>query len=133
MNEKIEQIRRAISDLDSDEAKAVRKGRARIVQDSAQALCKIFLELGPCFAVTIGYTVPSEKQGESETTFAFGFSSPQFGAAHSVALAKQLSQHGGALLEELERLREANRDPSVGGGPGGGDESDGGEPGGAAG
>jgi hypothetical protein len=96
--------------------KAIREARLSIVSRTADALAKLVVELGPCHAVTVAFTMPAADQGEEEgksklTTHAFsGWFDPNIAAAHYAEASDVLNRQHVELQkkldeEELERRK----------------------------
>jgi len=89
--------------------KAIREARLSIVHRTADALAKLLVELGPCHAVTVAFTMPAPDQGEEEgmsklmTQCLSGWYDPNMASAHYAEASDVLNKQHVELQEKLDR------------------------------
>jgi len=109
----------------------VRAQREAMMGRAAKRLIEIIGELGPCYAVSIGYTIPGKVEGEAVTYVQSGWFDADVGSAHLAQASDILNQKH---IEIQKGLDKANLEKGASDGKEGAvRETDGGEagPGGA--
>jgi hypothetical protein len=86
--------------------KAIRAARLSIVSRTADTLAKLIVELGPCHAVSVAFTMPAEDQEEGSsklTTHVYsGWFDPNLGAAHYAEASDVLNRQHVELQKKLD-------------------------------
>ena len=60
----------------------IREARERSIGKAVSSLIQIIGDLGPCFAVSVAYTIPGPVRGEANTHLLSGWNTNEIGSAH---------------------------------------------------
>lgn len=82
---------------------ALRTGRMRALGDVAVYLSRAFLNLGPCFAVTVAFTGPGQENKNAETYSFTSWFDKNMGSAHLAELSDRLNEQHVKVQAELDQ------------------------------